>query len=117
MRYRKLDADGDMTFGRGPLNFWKDVPDAPAQAVKTRLGLWLGEWFLDRNAGTPYNTQVLGKYTGSTRDVVLRARMSGTIGVRSILTYGSQLNRETRVFSVQAKIDTIYGPAAIEGPF
>ena len=43
MRYRKLDEDGDYSFGRGAADFWVNVPDAPAQAVRTRLALWQGQ--------------------------------------------------------------------------
>ena len=79
----------------------------------TRLELFLGEWFLDTSAGTPYLTKVLGKYTESTRDATLRSRILGTTGVKSLLAYGSQLNRDTRIFSVQATVDTIYGQATM----
>ena len=52
MRYRKLDAAGDMTFGNGIGAFYVDIPEAPAQAVMTRLRMEQGEWFLDAKAGT-----------------------------------------------------------------
>ena len=113
MRVRKLDQSGDMTFGRGQSNYFINLPDGVGQCVKTRLGLWLGQWFLDTSAGVPYNTQVLGKYTGSTRDVILRETILGTIGVKAILAYSSQLNRDTRQFAVQATIDTIYGQTIV----
>jgi hypothetical protein len=109
MRVRKMDANGDMTFGGGQASFYRDQPEAPAQAALTRLYLFLGEWFLDTSDGTPWKTQVLGKYTGSTRDPVIRQRILGTPGVTGIAAYGSQLNRDTREFDVQATIDTLYG--------
>lgn len=113
MRYRKLDADGDMVFGHAQNDFWRDVPDAPAQAAMTRLKLWLGEWFLDTTDGTPWLTKVLGKFTGSTRDAVIRARMAQTDGVNSIASYTSQVNRQTRSFTVQATLDTAYGGVSV----
>jgi hypothetical protein len=113
MRYRKLDADGDRVWGRGQADFWRDVPDAPAQAVLTRLHMELGEWFLDITDGTPYQTRVLGKYTGSTRDPVLRARILGSTGVTGIASYSSNLDRDTRAFTVAVTIDTQYGQAVI----
>ena len=109
MRYRKLDANGDMMFGRQQADFWRDVPDAPAQAVWTRLQLYLGDWFLDTSDGTPWRTQVLGKYTGSTRDPVIQTRTLGTLNVTGITAYASQVNRDTRDFNVQTTIDTAYG--------
>lgn len=117
MRYRKLTVSKagsevgayDYTFGRGRENFWVDVPDAVGQAVLTRLKLEEGQWFLDREDGTPWNTRVLGKYTGSTRDPTLRARILDTTGVEEILGFSSSTNLETRDYSVVVVLDTIYG--------
>lgn len=116
MRYRKLDANGDMTFGRGQANFYRDVPEAPAQAVKTRLLLRLGEWFLDTSDGTPWNEEVLGKHTAGTRDAALRERIVGTEGVSSLDSFNSTFDPNTRRFSVDAVISTVYGPVTISGP-
>lgn len=115
MKYRKLSADGDYVFGNGAADFWKDVPDAPAQAVRTRLDLWQGQWFLDTREGMPWKTQVLGNRTADTRDPSIRAHVLATQGVSRITDYSSNLNRETRAFSVNMVIDTIYGPARVTG--
>lgn len=114
MRVRKMDADGDMVFG-GQESLWKDVPDAVAQVAMTRLQLYQGEWFLDTTSGTPWRTKVLGKHTAATRDPVIRARILGTPGVTGISSYSSTLNRDTRTFTINAVIDTIYGKATIQG--
>jgi hypothetical protein len=113
MRYRKLDANGDRIFGHQQSDFWRDVPDAPAQAVVTRLHMELGEWFLDVTDGTPWKTRVLGKYTGSTRDPTIRSRILGTQGVTGISDYSSNLDRDTRAFSANATVDTQYGQVVI----
>lgn len=116
MRVRKLDANGDMQFGRGQTDFYRDQPEAPAQCVQTRLALRTGEWFLDTTAGTPWDTKILGKYTASTRDQVLRARIMKTQGVTGIASYSSTFDPETRKFSVSATINTAYGATTITGP-
>lgn len=126
MRYRKLSRDavvrgvfvpgGDYVFGQGRSDFWQDVPDAPAQAVLTRLRLQTGEWFLDLKEGTPWKTRVLGRHTEATRDLVVRFRTKGTLGVSTIARYSSNLDRETRAFSVDMTISTIYGVARIREP-
>lgn len=113
MRYRKLDAAQDRVFGHGQSDFWRDVPDAPAQLVVTRLHMELGEFFLDITDGTPYQTRVLGKYTGSTRDPTIRARILGSQGVTGIASYSSNLDRDTRAFTVNATVDTQYGQVVI----
>lgn len=112
MRYRKLTADGDYSFGQGLSNFYIDVPEAPAQAVKTRLLLETGEWFLDVTEGTPWQL-VRGKNTASTRDLTIKNRTLKTPGVIELMSYASQLDQD-RHFSVQEKINTIYGQTTVE---
>lgn len=114
MKYRKLDANDDYTFGGNLASFWIDQPEAPVQAVKTRLMLQQGEWFLDLRDGTPWKTRVLGKYTSATRDPVLRRRILGTQGVTGIASYGSQFNPNTRQYDMQAVINTVYGTTPIQ---
>ncbi len=52
-RVRKLDANGDYSFGQGEANFWVNNAAGVAQNVETRLGLLEGEWFLDKNSRDP----------------------------------------------------------------
>lgn len=123
MRIRKMspgdpndDTARDMVFGSGQADFYRDVPEAPAQLAECRLMLFAGEWYQDLTAGTPWNTQVLGKYTGAIRDPIIRTRLLGTTGISGIAAYDSSLNRDTRQFAVQATLDTIYGQAAFDAP-
>ena len=114
MRYRKLDADGDYTVGTGQ-DFLVDSPEAVAQAIKTRLGLYAGEWFLDTEDGTPWRTEVLGKYTLSTYDAVIKDRILGTAGVAQIDEYSSEFDGTTRRLTIAATISTEYGQATVTG--
>lgn len=114
MKYRKLDENGDYVFGGNLASFFIDQPEAPAQAVKTRLMLQQGEWFADLSDGTPWKTKVLGKYTSATRDPILRRRILGTQGVSNIALYASQFAPSTRQYDVQAEITTIFGRATIQ---
>jgi hypothetical protein len=116
VRIRRVDAAGDMLFGQGQANFWRDVPDAPAQLASSRLHLEQGEWFLDTSDGTPWRTRVLGNRTAGTRDPVIRSRILGTQGVKQIVAYDSVLDRETRGFAVQATIETAYGQTQLREP-
>lgn len=113
MRYRTLDANGDYTFGQNGANFLVNSPEAVAQAVLTRLKLIQGEWFLDNTAGVPYNTEILGAHTQSTRDLALQTVIPGTEGVNEILEYASYLNPTTRAFTWAATIDTDYGTTTV----
>lgn len=109
MRYRKLSASGDYTFGHGVSDFHIDTPEAVGQAVKTKLLLWREEWFLDTTEGTPYLTEILGKNQQGAYDLAIRERILDTTGVKEILSYLSELDRATRALVVTATIDTIYG--------
>jgi hypothetical protein len=113
MRVRRLDPLGDMTFGAGALNFWRDQAEGVAQNVGSRLRLLRGEWFLDTSEGTPWQGGVLGTGTRQTADLVIRQRIVQTEGVDELVSYASSFNPDTRRFSVAATIRTIYGDAAV----
>ena len=108
MRVRKVDAQGDYVFGGNQAAFYRDQPEAVAQVVESRLNLWLGEWFLDLGEGTPYQTQVLGKYTEDSRDPVMQDRILSSPGVTEMKSYSSTFNGNTRGFSIAAEIGTVY---------
>lgn len=113
MRYRKLDADGDYTFGGGPADFLVDSPAAVGQAVLTRLQLFKGEWFVDTADGTPWQTDVLGEHTRSTYDMAIRNRILGTQGVEQIDSYDSEFEPNGRKLTITCTITTAYGPTTI----
>lgn len=111
MRYRALSPAGDFQYGRSGL-FLTDSPEAVAQAVKTRLLLAAGEWFLDSDEGTPYSTKILGYGTKNTRDLAIKARVLDTPGVTELVSYFSTVTPD-RLFLVTATINTKYGPASV----
>jgi len=113
MRVRRLDENGDMTFGHGLANFWINQPEGVAQSALTRLRLSLGEWFYDASDGTPWVTEVLGERTQATRDIVVRDRVRNTVGVQQITRYGSLVDPLTRSWSAAMVLDTIFGQAAL----
>ena len=111
MRVRKLDKNGDYQLGHGSADFYQDKAEGVAQNVMTRLELWRGTWFLDLEAGTPWLQQILGKHDAI--DIVLRSRILETPGVRSISSFESILDVNTRRLTVSAVLDTKYGTANI----
>jgi hypothetical protein len=100
--------------GHGPADYLRDSPDTVLQAVMTRLKLFVGEWFNDTAEGTPWRTQVLGKYTKTRYDSAIRRRILRTQGVTGIAEYHSSFDGEGRHLAVSAAIDTIYGRAALQ---
>jgi hypothetical protein len=125
MRLRKQDASGDYQFGHNGADFWYNQVEGVGQSIETRLLLYRGEWFLDLQEGTPWGGfplnpavvrqgQILGAHTELTRDVALRTRVLETVGVQSIDLYASQVDPNTRQFSVQMIITTVYGKLAVQ---
>lgn len=112
MRYRALDATGDMTFGQSGANFLVDSPAAVGQAVLTRLKLLRGEWFLDKTVGMPYATDVFVEGGRFSADRAAQATILGTQGMKQIESYSSSVNAG-RQWSVNAKLTTIYGQLPI----
>lgn len=113
MRYRKLDAAGDYVMGHGAADLWTDDAQGVAQAVKTRLMLFSGEWFLDVEEGTPWMTKVLGKHRREDFDPLIRRRILETRGVRELTAYESAWDAETRQLTISATITTVYGQATV----
>lgn len=114
MRYRKL-IDGDMTYGHGQGDFWRDCPEAVAQSVWTRLRLWLGEWFVDTSAGTPWLEAALGTGKRETIEPAIRQRILQTDGVTGIVDFSLAFDPDTRTATIAATIDTDYGQAQLQG--
>lgn len=115
MRYRKLDQNSDMRFGGQQGDFYRDQPEAVAQAVLTRLRLWVGEWFIDTTEGTPYQQAVLGMHTQKTAEPAIRARILNTQGVTSIQEFSMVRDPDTRRATFSATINTEYGSVAVQG--
>ena len=112
MRYRRL-TDGDANFGGSQADFHRDTAEGVAQAVRTRLALEVGDFFLDLAEGIDWRGKVLGTGTAGLYDLAVRARILGTQGVRGLADYASQRNGNARRLAIQATIDTVYGPVAL----
>ncbi|WP_203413365.1 hypothetical protein [Entomobacter blattae] len=108
MRIRKEGAEGDMCFGNSEGDFWRDQREGVGQLVKNRLNLWLGEWFLDTQEGTPWQLNVLGKGRQTLYEPALRARVLPTPGVRAITAFQADTS-QIRDISVNLTINTAYG--------
>lgn len=113
MRYRKLDKDGNSQFGTSANDFHMNTPEAVAQAIRTRLDLWMGEWFADTSDGTGWNQSILGKRTKNLYELTLRQRVLETPGVIQIDDFQSSLNPDARRLTVSMVVTTIYGEAVL----
>lgn len=116
MIYRRLDANGDYTFGQNRQAFLSKE-EGVAQAIYTRLKLLLAEWWEDTTDGLPLFQAILGARTNSgTRaiDLILQKRIRGTTGVTDIFDFSSTFSSETRTYSFQCQVDTVYGTISLD---
>lgn len=111
MKYRKLDENGDYTIGRRDEMY--EGTEAVAQAVKTRLLILLGEWWENRQDGTPLFESVLGQRLRTDEppdeiDLVFSDRINGTQGVSDITNFESSIDAEGRAYKADITIKTVY---------
>lgn len=108
MKYRREDQD-DYTFGKGEGTFLTDSAECVAQAIKTRLQLWYGQWFLDTTEGTPWMQSLMGKRSSTAMELALRQRILATEGVKSILSFTVNFNPSTRRMVITTTVETLFG--------
>lgn len=121
MKYRRLTADThDMCFGRGAGDYLEDANENPiaiAQAIKTYLLLFYGEWFLNILDGLPMWQQILGQRITNKNivDEIITNRIrdlrmpNNQLAVTAVSGVSSEYDSETREYSYSSVVDTIYG--------
>lgn len=107
MTVRRLDDSGDIvTSGQQFIGASEEI----AQTVKTRLALFLGEYFRNITEGTPWYEQILGKFKSlDTAEAVLRVRIAATPGVIRLTSFDTDFDIDSRTYSVTAGVLTIHG--------
>jgi hypothetical protein len=110
MTYRTLDANNDYTFGQGPGQGFLTSTQAVAQAIRTRLLLFYGEWFLNVTDGFPLWQKILGKRPAnkSVIDSLIQARILGTPNVLILSSFSSTLNSASRTYQFSCKAITAF---------
>lgn len=76
---------------------------AVGQHVRQRLQTFIGEWFLDTQAGMPWLDQILGrKYDPALAETVVKAEIMKTDGVREITSFSVAFLGETRGLRIRS---------------
>lgn len=120
MRYRKLTSTGDYRFGQSQDDFLTGI-EATAQACKTRLDLWQGNFWRDLSDGLPMLQQILGQ-PGSAEnlasvDSLIAERIRNTPEVQQVVNYSSTWDPETRAYTFTASVQTQDSETVIAGGF
>ena len=114
MKYRKLDNNGDYSFGSGFSDFVSDK-NAIAQAIKTKILLFYGEWWEQIDDGIPMFQSILGAYDTETVKLASNRLMIDRIRQVDGVTDVSEAKTNVigRKLYLSYRVDTIYGQ--IEG--
>lgn len=109
MRYRKQeDYTGDFTFGYGYGNFY-DGNMAVAQAIKTKILLFYGEWWENLGLGIPMFQSIIGQTNRNTVNIaaqsLLRKRILEVKEVTSIVELKAEVNGREFYCSIVCKTD------------
>ena len=107
MTVRMLDENGDIvTSGVQFIGGREEI----AQTIKTRLRLFLGEYFRNINEGTPWFQSILIKGgTLSSKDAQIKRIIQRTDGVIQITSYNAEYDVNTRQYSITASVLTKFG--------
>ena len=108
MRVRRIDADGDWTFGRGRACY-ADTSESVAQRVLTRLRSFTGDWFLDLSHGLPWFDLMKRPADLARIERAVKRHILKTDGVHSITAFEMAPDPQTRNLVVTTTIVDIYG--------
>lgn len=105
-----LNDDGDLDFKNG--NFVRSLNNSDKeieQRLKTRLRLFLGEWFLDTNLGIPYLQMVFIKGTDPELiESYFKDEILNTEGVSTLINFSPiGFNPRTRIMTISFAVMTI----------
>jgi hypothetical protein len=114
MRYRRL-VNGEPQFGQGKQDFLQGV-EAVAQAVMTRLSLYIGEWWEDQADGLPLWTKLLTtsgvgneRFNAIISARILETRLGKEKLISGITNVSNVWDSSARRYAYRATAKSIYG--------
>lgn len=88
--------------------------DEIAQTIRTRLKLFLAEYFRNINDGTPWFQSILNKRgTVTSKDAIIKQRIVQTPGVIELVSFSTDYDINLRKYSITAAVDTQFGTVPI----
>ena len=96
MNVRKLSSSGDYSFGQNKKDYVGGA-EATAQAIKTKILLFYGEWWEDIGLGIPMFQSIVGQTDPATiqnsLSMLLQKRIAEVSSVKTIDSINVQLNK------------------------
>jgi len=116
-----LDDDGDIVLERGEV-VWLDADDPRAivQAIRHRLTIFRGEWYLDQRIGFPWFQEVLGRKGALVRaQDLVRQTILDVAGVREVLSVEARMVDRHLAMDWTARFDDgrVYSSTDFARPF
>lgn len=110
-----LDTSNDLIIENGQIPLLRTEEEFTKQRLDIHLRTISGDWFLDINFGLPREL-LFAKGTQGLLDSEILSIIGNTEGIQRILTFSSDLNVRTRVYTVNFTAVTDSGEIiAIEG--
>lgn len=115
MKYRKLDHNDDYTFGQNQDDFLTEA-EAVAQAIKTRLRLFLGEWWEQTDDGVPYFEAILGQFNSDQSSLAAEYLIGKRIKETPYVTNIKEIKTKTkgRSLTIEAIVETAFGELTVK---
>ena len=105
MRVRKVDLNGEWTFGKGKSNYAVDQ-DAVTQKIASRLRSFLGDCFFDITHGIDW-WNILGSKRPLSIGIEVRQQILDTEGVTKLIELSDVLDEDRNV-SLVYSASTVY---------
>jgi hypothetical protein len=99
----------DLALVNGDLIFTQSNPVEVGQRVAMKLRTFEGEWFLDTDYGIPFLDQIINARTKKEVDAIYIGEIRDEDGVESIISYSSNLDKNTRSYEANVTISTADG--------
>lgn len=109
-----LDLEGDLLIENYDLKLIDEL-DQIIQNVSIRLRFFLGEWFLDNEAGIPYYEDFFIKAPNQIRiESLIKEEILNTEGINEITSFESDFDSSLRTFSVNFSATADEGEIEVE---
>lgn len=109
-----LDDQHDIYLGPGGALARVTEADFVVQSIRTRLLLYLAEWWLDLLAGTPWFQSIFVKPTNlQVTERALKRVILGTEGVIELMSFDLTYVSAERNLVVQFEVFTEFGPSGV----
>ena len=100
-----INGSNDLVFINGECPVVSDLSGVVAQRLFIMLRTFMGEWFLNTQHGIPWLQNILGKkITKSGVDNILQDKILSETGVSRISEWESNLDSQSRLYTVRFKV-------------